>query len=122
MLLKDIPYLMIQGTRHISVVQSPDKIPREEEDRTKRRMRWQNVRMATSAMLTSKIYDEINEDKFIGWPIFWGIGGYNVEDMLNKLDPEQKELRISADDAHPNDEGHKIIAQEIYDAYAKIYI
>jgi phospholipase/lecithinase/hemolysin len=50
------------------------------------------------------------------------LGGYNVNNILDKLDPEQKELRISAEDSHPNAEGHKIIAQEIYNAYEKIYI
>ncbi len=50
------------------------------------------------------------------------LGGYNVNDILNKLDPEQKELRVSYENNHPNAEGHKIMSQEIYDAYEKIYI
>jgi len=49
------------------------------------------------------------------------VGGHTVEDILNKIDPEQKELRISKDDTHPNAEGHKIMSQEIYNAYEKIY-
>jgi hypothetical protein len=50
------------------------------------------------------------------------IGGYNVIDMLDKLDPERTQLRISKEDHHPNAEGNKIIAQEIYNAYEKVYI
>jgi len=72
--------------------------------------------------LNSKIFDEIDEKKFIGWPIMREIGGYNVIDMLDKLDPERTQLRISKEDHHPNAEGHKIIAQEIYNAYEKVYI
>ena len=68
-------------------------------------------------MLNSKIFDEINEEKFIGWPILKELGGYNVGNMLDKIDPERKELRISNEDVHPNAKGHKIIAQEIYDSY-----
>ena len=100
MLLKDIPYLMIQG-----VWAAVD---------------WSHPQMAKT-FINSKIFYEIDEDKFIGWPIMRDIGGYNLNNMLNKLDPERTDLRISDEDSHPNAEGHKIMAQEIYNAYAKIY-
>ena len=99
-LLKDIPYLMIQGVGTINF---------ESDDR------WINI------LINSKIFYEIDEDKFIGWPIIQEIGGYNVENILDKLDPERTQLRISVNNMHPNAEGHKIIAQEIYSAYEKIY-
>ena len=41
---------------------------------------------------------------------------------FDELDPERNQLRISSEDTHPNREGHKIIVQEIYNAYEKIYI
>ena len=100
-LLKDIPYLMIQGVGTIS---------HSSDDNG-----WINI------LLNSKIFYEIDEDKFIGWPIIQEIGGYNVENILDKLDPERTQLRISVNNMHPNAEGHKIIAQEIYSAYEKIY-
>jgi hypothetical protein len=113
-LLEDIPYLMIQGVHPISgggnpwnpliIIDSPPK----------------DIWMQT--FLNSKIFDEIDEKKFIGWPIMHELGGYNVTDILNKLDPERTQLKISKEDKHPNAEGHKIIAQEIYNAYEKIYI
>ena len=104
MLLKDIPYLMIQGTNPLQ------------------NMNEKNVfKLVIAAMVESKIFNEINPDQFIGWPILKQIGGYTVGDILNKIDPEQKELRISKYDTHPNAEGHKIIAQEVYNAYEKIY-
>ena len=104
MLLKDIPYLMIQGTNPLQNMNEKTAF-----------------KLVIAAMVESKIFNEINPDQFIGWPILKQIGGYTVGDILNKIDPEQKELRISKDDTHPNAEGHKIISQEIYNAYEKIY-
>ena len=49
------------------------------------------------------------------------IGGYSVEDILDNIDPERKQLRISEEDTHPNNEGHKFIAGVLYDEYKKIY-
>jgi len=99
-LLEDIPYLMIQGVGINAV---------------------KNRELVIQTFINSKIFYEIDEDKFIGWPIAQEIGGYNVENILNKLDPERTDLRISDEDSHPNAEGHKIMAQEIYNAYEKIY-
>jgi hypothetical protein len=104
MLLKDIPYLMIQGTNPLQNMNEKTAF-----------------KLVIAAMVESKIFNEINPDQFIGWPILKQIGGYTVGDVLNKIDPEQKELRISKDDTHPNAEGHKIMSQEIYNAYEKIY-
>jgi hypothetical protein len=103
-LLEDIPYLMIQG---VHPIWGGDE---------RRGLLW------LQTFLNSKIFDEIDEKKFIGWPIMREIGGYNVIDMLYKLDPERTQLRISKEDSHPSGEGHKIIAQEIYNAYEKVYI
>ena len=98
-LLEDIPYLMIQGVHDV-------ERPRQ---------------LVIQTFINSKIFYEIDEDKFIGWPIMWEIGGYTINNILNKLDPEGKHLRISDEDRHPNAEGHKIMAQELYNAYEKIY-
>jgi len=105
-LLEDIPYLMVQG---IGPVYLDEFIER------KSKHIW------LQSFLNSKIFDEIDEKKFIGWPILKPIGGYTINNMLDKIDPEQKELRMSDKDTHPNAEGHKIISQEIYNAYEKIY-
>jgi hypothetical protein len=114
MLLKDIPYLMIQGVGALG---------------GKRIKAWGWVGRIDphkdiwiQTFLNSKIFDEIDEKKFIGWPIMDNLGGYNVNNILDKLDPERNQLRISDEDHHPNREGHKIIAQEIYNEYEKIYI
>ena len=112
MLLKDIPYLMIQGTsplgRHCRAVYAKN--------------RRAFFKLVINAMIDSKIFNEINPDQVIGWPILKQIGGYTVGDILNKIYPERNQLKISAEDHHPNAEGHKIISQEIYNAYEKVYL
>jgi hypothetical protein len=105
MLLKDIPYLMIQGTNPLQNMNEKTAF-----------------KLVIAAMVESKIFNEINPDQFIGWPILEQIGGYTINDMLDKIDPERNQLRVSAEDTHPNAEGHKIMSQEIYNAYEKIYI
>ena len=105
MLLKDIPYLMIQGTNPLQNMNEKTAF-----------------KLVIAAMVESKIFNEINPDQFIGWPILKQIGGYTVIDILDKVDPERNQLRVSDQDTHPNGEGHKIMAQEIYNAYEKNYI
>ena len=124
MLLKDIPYLMIQGTsplaRRFFLSRQNERLFGSVQDR--RINRRDTFRLAMKAMIDSKIFDEIDEKKFIGWPILEQIGGYTINDMLDKIDPERNQLRVSAEDTHPNAEGHKIMAQEIYNAYEKVYL
>ena len=72
-------------------------------------------------MLDHPIFYKINEDHFYGWPMFHQIGGFNLSNKLNEADPEQKNLRISAEDTHPNTEGHKFIAELLYDHYESVY-
>ena len=130
MLLKDIPYLMIQGTSPLKgkfpCSNAPDLQLVGDVLLTRSQQRRKNQRaafkLAINAMIDSKIFNEINPDQFIGWPILKQIGGYTVIDILDKVDPERNQLRVSDQDTHPNAEGHKIIAQEIYNAYKKIYI
>ena len=105
MLLKDIPYLMIQGTNPLQNMNEKTAF-----------------KLVIAAMVESKIFNEINPDQFIGWPILKQIGGYTINDMLDKIDPERNQLRFSVEDTHPNAEGHKIMAQEIYNAYEKVYL
>jgi hypothetical protein len=117
-LLKDIPHLYIQGPSAVNYYNTETLL-------TEVNYHNNSKRSAGKSFLNSPYFDYVEEnlsDKFIGWPIFLGMGGYDVDDILDKVDPERTQLRISDVDSHPNGEGHKIIAQEIYNAYAKIYI
>ena len=73
-------------------------------------------------LLDSVQVDLIDDDKFVGWPMYEELGGKTVWTMLDNVDPEQTKLRVSKEDLHPNDKGHEYIAGVIYDKYKKIYL
>jgi len=70
-----------------------------------------------SQIIDHPVFYKMNEDHFYGWPMFHQIGGFNMSDKLNKIDPEMKKLRVSDEDTHPNTEGHKFIAELLYSNY-----
>ena len=116
-LLNDVPYLMIQGCCPLvePMYLHPENNSIDWEEITRIR------KEAIKQMLDSPIVDKIKEDKFIGWPIFREIGGFTVDNMLDKIDTKREKLRVSPDDSHPNSEGHEIIAKNIYEQYKKVY-
>jgi hypothetical protein len=75
-----------------------------------------------SQIIDHPVFYKMNENHFYGWPVFHQIGGFNMSDKLNKIDPELKKLRVSDEDTHPNTEGHKFIAKLLYNYYVKIYV
>ena len=56
--------------------------------------------------------------EMLGWPILEDIGGWTIDTWLDKVDGSKKrgksKLRISETDSHPNEEGHKRIANKLY--------
>ena len=56
--------------------------------------------------------------EMLGWPILEEIGGWTIDTWLDKVDGSKKrgksKLRISETDSHPNEEGHKRIANKLY--------
>jgi len=116
-LIKDIPYLMIQGCNPLV---DPLYLHPESDE-----VNWTIVseirKEAIKQIIKSPLSDRINEDNFIGWPIFSRIGGYYADNILDKLDPDRIKLRVSENDSHPNGEGHKIISDHIYNIYEKVY-
>ena len=128
-LIKDIPYLMIQGVDPLcdAMYLFPDDINnRWYTDANGSHMhRWHIIekikKKAIKQIIKSPISDRINEDNFIGWPIFHHIGGACVDYMLDNFDPERKIYRVSPNDTHPNGPGHEVISEEIYKAYKKVY-
>lgn len=53
----------------------------------------------------------LDDDKFIGFPIFKGLGGYTITDLLRKKYGES--YRINGIDAHPNEESQRFIAEVV---------
>jgi len=75
------------------------------------------------------MFDNIKKN-FIGWPIFQELDGYHIDNFLElkdlKWDGKQgsrwpADLRISEKDSHPNETGHKLIGELLYNEYKKIY-
>ena len=66
-------------------------------------------------------FDFINDDKFIGWPIYKELGGKSMWQVLDEVDPKRVELRVSKEDLHPNDRGHEYMAEVFYEKYSKSY-
>ena len=73
-------------------------------------------------LFDSPQFDFIDDNKFIGWPMYREIGGRTMSDKLDEVDPEQVKLRVSKEDLHPNDKGHEYMAEVLYDEYKKIYL
>ena len=124
-LLRDLPYLFIQGTFNLPFYSTttldtiecfkggPDFLKVND-----------SRRRAAGEIIRSPYLDYIEKnigDKFIGWPIMHEIGGYSIDNILDKEDPERLKYRISEDDSHPNAAGHKLIADFLYEQYKEIY-
>ena len=55
--------------------------------------------------------------EMLGWPILEDIGGGTIDTWLDKVGGSKRsksKLRISETDSHPNEEGHKRIANKLY--------
>ena len=129
-LLKDIPYLFVQGCDGIfyynvelgmAVDTSPTGINSHLDFYKMNDSREKTVNVMIDNPYMEYVEENIG-NKFIGWPILREIGGYSMDDILNKHDPTKLKLRISEKDSHPNEAGHKLMANLIYDEYQKIYL
>lgn len=65
-----------------------------------------------AAVGTSPLYDKINEDKIIGWPLIRSMGGYALDQRV--ICVSKKKYRISDVDFHPNKLGNETLASFIY--------
>ena len=95
-----IPYLQIQGCRPSLNAQNS---------------------LCVESLVQGKFTDKMNEDTFIGWPIMAELGGTSIDLLLDELDPSKKKLRISQTNQHPNEEGHKVIADYLHKGIEEEY-
>ena len=84
----------------------PDKYPTDLE-MEKRQIRERDFIKNPISLL-------IEDSKFIGYPIFERLGGYNMLELLRKTYGES--YRISGIDAHPNEESHRFLADRVLEA------
>lgn len=88
-----------------------------------------NDELFIKTFFNSIYFDEINHKKFFGWPVLSQLGGDTMDEMLLRLTPESDikdgigtKYTMSATDSHPNEAGHTLIAERLYDEYQKIYL
>ena len=140
-LLKDLPYLFIQGTFNIPYYRTTELEtidcsvggPNETLDFYKVN---DSRRMVAKEIIVSPYLNYIEKnigEKFVGWPAMNEIGGYCIDHIFDVEDPHDKpgrgsrqreggaKFRMSKTDAHPNAAGHKIIAEFLYEQYKEIY-
>ena len=56
------------------------------------------------------LYDAINKDAFVGWPIFKELGGYTIKDFMKDNLGNDYWISKSPKDSHPNKQAHRLIA------------
>jgi len=96
-----IPYLQIMGT-------NPFFTWFDEQDYNVERRKVIDHLMTTDYMLS------INNETFVGWPIFGDIGGNTASSIIH-----HEKYRMGVDDSHPNESGHKYLAEYLYKAWNK---
>ena len=65
----------------------------------------------------SEYYSRINKDNFIGYPLLKDLGGFTIQDKVtnNRSKILDDKFKISDEDSHPSEIGHKMIAEYIYE-------
>ena len=91
-----IPYLQIVGT-------NPFFTWLEEQDYKVERRKVIDHLMTTDYMLS------INNETFVGWPIFGDIGGDTASSIIHN-----EKYRMGVNDSHPNESGHRYLAEYLY--------
>jgi len=88
-----------------------------------------NDELFIKTFFNSIYFDEINHKKFVGWPVLSQLGGDTMDEMIWRLSPDKDikdgvgtKYTMSANDSHPNEAGHTLIAERLYDEYKKIYL
>ena len=104
-----IPYLQIQGTNPFFTWMT------DEEGN------WTQDYSAELNKLLGYIRNldymfSMDSEKFVGWPCFEKLGGYRASNVIR-----DEKYRMGAEDSHPNEEGHRIIANHLLEEWNKIY-
>jgi hypothetical protein len=66
------------------------------------------------SLIKSPYLDKINNDKFIGWPMFPQLDGYSFGSKLYDLDPDREKYFINSENVHPSKLGQEKITEWLY--------
>ena len=108
--LRNIPYLYLQGT---SGFLDRDYL---KTDRGLEKIYAPSNEQLIFYLLKYEKYLK-NKEKFIGWPGFKSGGGHGI----SFDEDENFDCSISKEDGHPNEKGHRIIANHFYKKTEELY-
>jgi len=75
------------------------------------------VKEVVQTLLDQNLFNHIDNETFVDWPALKSIGGNTIDDLTRETDKS-----FGLEDSHPNDNGHEMIANKIYEAYYDNYI
>ena len=105
-ILRDIPYMFLQGTQNVVFRRSPTA--------------QGSIRETANEILKSpSVGDILDKEEPLHYRYRDTLRYYVSTFGGDKKDPPK--FRISDQDMHPNDEGHKFIAEFLYEQYKEIY-
>lgn len=68
-----------------------------------------------ASFCTHSIFDKIDDNMFLGWPILPELNGYNIQNKVTDNSRLRHIFSLSELDSHPNKKGHEMIAEFIYE-------
>ena len=104
-----IPYLQIQGTNPFFTWMK-DEEGNYTQDYSEELNKLMGIIKDMDYMFS------MDFQKFVGWPCFEKLGGYRASNVI-----QDEKYRMGVDDSHPNEQGHKVIADHLIKEWQKIY-
>ena len=80
---------------------------------------WEPDNETFQAIMHCESFLEVNGSHVVGWPFLKSLNGFEYNGSPGARDPE---TIVGPKDPHPNEEGHKKIAQYFIEKYKEIYL
>ncbi len=102
----NIPYVFISG---INICGSYDELAERSGGRSAR-----FSKCVPSMFINSNMFNAIDDETFIGWPLFSQFGGFIFHDIIKHKNHRREKYCMGEKDGHPNDAGHALMADMMY--------
>ena len=77
--------------------------------------RKKNELQSSKHIIMNQVADEIDNERFIGWPMMTQIGGFSCGSLLYDADPKRELYFINHDNVHPKALGQEFISELLYE-------
>ena len=74
-----------------------------------------NEKQSCKHIINNPVAEEIDNERFIGWPMLTQIGGFSCGSLLYDADPKRDKYFINHDNVHPNASGQEFISDLLYE-------